>query len=147
MPKVNWSMLPSPALLALRHDDPESYGFCDLTRPVKHNVIGYRDAENNLMEHLITIAGIPSDPEIRHLVKLVDDMMIFLERDELMGKPVVPYSHESTHPRFTIHDIVPNFRVWSPLEAKRRYLERHALIIETNGEYLPNEYRGFKGPF
>lgn len=142
MPEWDWDNSPSPAALGLKHDDPEGYGFADLVRPVKYSVTGYKENENALMERLIVEHNIPVNDGIRELVRRVDNMMVFLERDELMGPPVVPYSNEQDHPRITIHDLVPDFHVWSAEVAKQRYLERWQTILETDGFYEPLEYRG-----
>lgn len=146
VPKWDWSLSGSPALLGLLHDSPEGYGFCDLTRPVKYSFDGYKEGENVLMDHIIDVMNVPVDQAIRECVRRVDDLMIFLERDELMGPPVVPYSNEFDHPHLSIHDLVPEFRVWSAKEAKLRFLERYQTIIETDGFYEPLEYlnRGYR---
>jgi len=146
VPKWDWSLSASPGALAITHDAPEGYGFCDLTRPVKYLFDGYKQGENALMEHIIQELKVPVDQAIRECVRRVDDMMIFLERDELMGKPVVPYSNEFDHPHLSIHDLVPEFRVWSAKEAKDRFIERYQMIIDTDGEYEPLEYinRGYR---
>lgn len=146
VPKWDWSLSGSPAKLAILHDKPEGYGFCDLTRPVKYSFDGYKEGENALMEESILRYDVPADMAIRECVRRVDNMMVFLERDELMGPPVVPYMNEMDHPRLTIHDLVPDFYVWSAKEAKDRFLKRWQMIINTGGEYEPLEYlnRGYR---
>lgn len=146
VPQWDWDNAGSPALLGLLHDAPEGYGFADLVRPVKYSVKGYKEGEDALMEHIILELDVPVDQAIRECVRRVDNMMVFLERDELMGPPVVPYSNEKDRPHCSIHDLVPEFRVWSAEEAKDRFLRRYQTIIDTNGEYEPLEYtnRGYR---
>lgn len=145
VPKWDWSLSGSPAMLGLIHDAPEGYGFADLVRPVKYSVTGYKENEDALMEHIIEELKCPVDQAIRECVRRVDNMMVFLERDELMGPPVVPYANEQDHPRITIHDVIPEFRVWSAKEAKDRFIRRFQTIIDTDGNYEPLEYtnRGY----
>lgn len=140
VPKWDWSLSGSPALYGLLHDAPEGYGFCDLTRPVKYSFDGYKEGENALMEQIIREFKVPMDAAIRECVRRVDDMMIFLERDKLMGPPVVPYSNEFDHPHIEIGDVIPDFHVWSAEEAKDRFIRRYQTIIKTSGEYEPLEY-------
>ena len=130
----------SPALLGLLHDSPEGYGFCDLTRPVEYSFDGYKEGEDQLMDKIIEEFSIPIDMAIREAVRRVDNMMIFLERDEFVGKPVVPYTNEQDHPRITIHDVVPDFYIWPAHEAEERFLERYAEIVTHAGNKIPREY-------
>lgn len=142
VPKWDWSLSGSPALYGLLHDSPEQYGFADLVRPVKRMIDGYSDKEEALMDRINAEFRTPMDSAIRECVRRVDNMMVFLERDELVGQPVVPYGNEQDHPRLTIHDLVPDFYVWSAKEAKDRFIRRFQTIRETEGNYVPAEYRG-----
>lgn len=130
----------SPALLGLLHDAPEGYGFCDLTRPVKYSFEGYKEGEDQLMEKIIEVFDVPVDMAIREAVRRVDNMMIFLERDEFVGTPVVPYTNECDHPNITIHDVVPEFYVWPADYAEERFIEKYAEIKAGNGNIIPQEY-------
>lgn len=142
VPKWNWDNSPSPALYGQVHDAPEGYGFADLVRPVKYEVVGYKEKEEALMDRINDVLDVPMNMAIRECVRRVDNMMVFLERDELMGQPVVPYQNEQDHPRITIHDVVPDFYVWSAEEAKQRFLKRYIQIVGSNGNYEPLEYLG-----
>lgn len=146
VPGWDWANSPSPALYGLLHDAPENYGFCDLSRPVKYSFDGYKEGEDALMEEIIRQFRVPMNMAIREAVRRVDNMMVFLERDEIMGPPVVPYTNEADHPRITIHDVVPDFYVWSQDEAEYRFLQRFAAITSTGGNYEPLEYlnRGYR---
>lgn len=142
VPDWDWSDRRSPAAYGQTHDAPEGYGFADLVRPVKYSFDGYKEGENRLMDKFITEFDIPMNDGIAECVRTIDNMMIFLERDELVGQPVVPYSNEKDHPGITIHDVVPDFYVWDALEAKERFLQRWQQIKDTEGNYVPTEYRG-----
>lgn len=145
VPNWDWSLSGSPALVGLLHDAPEQYGIADLVRPVKSSVPGYRDLDEALCEEVYRQFNAPIDMAIRECVRRVDNLMIFLERDELVGQPVVPYSNEFDHPHISIHDVCPEFYVWSAKEAKERFLERYEQIVESNGEHIPLDYlnRGY----
>lgn len=142
VPKWDWSSDGSPALYGLLHDSPEGYGFADLVRPVKYAVKGYKENEEALMNCINLVLSVPMSPAISECVRRVDNMMVFLERDALVGRPVIPYSNEQDHPRITIHDVVPDFRIWSAEEAKERFIRRFIEIVESGGNYEPTEYRG-----
>ncbi len=136
VPGWDWDNSPSPALLALLHDSPEGYGFADLVRPVKLNVEGYKAAEERLMNEVIYQFKIPTNAGIVECVRRIDNMMVFLERDKMMGEPVVPYSNEMDHPRTSIEEVIPNFEIWSAEYAKERFLQTYEAIMNGtfNGE-------------
>lgn len=136
VPGWNWDESPSPALLALMHDAPEGYGFADLVRPVKYCFEGYREAEDRLMNEIIYRFKIPTNTGINECVRRIDNMMVFLERDKLVGQPVVPYSNEMDHPHVTIDQVIPYFEVWSPEYAKEKFLQTYEEIMNGtfNGE-------------
>jgi hypothetical protein len=37
--------------------------------------------------------------------------------------------------------VIPEFRIWSPAEAKDRYIAKHREILAHDGNYIPLEYR------
>jgi hypothetical protein len=125
VPKWDWTGSASPALYALIHDAAEGYGFADVCRPVKKQLEGYSEAEKAMLDEICRVLKIPRDVAIDECVRRIDNMLVFLERDELMGPPVVPYSNENDHPRINIRDVIPDFRVWSAEEAKERYIARY----------------------
>lgn len=133
VPGWNWDESPSPALLGLLHDAPEGYGFADLVRPVKYCFEGYKEAENKLMDHLIHQFNIPTNMGINECVRRIDNMMVFLERDKLVGKPVVPYTNEMDHPHTTIDQVIPYFEVWGPAYARDKFLQTYEQIM--NGTF------------
>lgn len=140
VPKWDWSLSPSPALFGLIHDAPEGFGIADLVRPVKYKVPGYKELDNGLLNAICAKHNVPVDAAIAEAVRRVDNMMVFLERDELVGKPVIPYMNEQDHPRIAIRDVVPEFYVWSAEEAKERFIDKFAEIKAGDGNQVPLEY-------
>lgn len=139
VPGGQWGLRPSPALCGLLHDGSEAW-IDDIVRPVKYKLTGYTEVEKSLQMEIYARHNCPIDGIITEAVRRVDNMMIFLERDELMGKPVVPYSNEFDHPRITIHDVVPDFRIWSPEEAYERFIDKFEEIVRGDGNLVPAEY-------
>lgn len=140
VPAWDWDDSPSPAMLGLMHDGPE-FAVDDVVRPVKKHLIGYSAIEDRLMADMIRRFNIPTNLGINSAVMAVDNMILFLERDALMGTPIKPWGNESDHPRQSIFDVIPDFRVWSPEEAKDRFLAKHREILAHDGNYVPLEYR------
>lgn len=119
------------AFYGLMHDASEAY-LTDVPRPIKGSLGGYYEAEAILMAKIITHFNVPMSPEIKAAVRTIDNNMIFWERDELIGQPCLPYANENEHPGGTIHDVWREFRVWSPVETKERFIARfHELQLET----------------
>jgi len=125
VPKWDWTGSASPALYGLVHDAAEGYGFADVCRPVKKQLVGYSEAEKALLDEICRVLKVPRDMAIEECVRRIDNMMVFLERDEIMGPPVIPYPNENDHQRINIRDVIPDFRVWSAAEAKERYIARY----------------------
>lgn len=125
LPKWDWTLSPPVGPHGLMHDSTESY-MEDFVRPIKRVFPTYGNYEDALGLRIYDHFKIKTDVAAKQVVHIVDNMMIFLERDLLMGKPCVPYSNEIDHPRITMHDVVPDFRVWSADEAKERFLARFA---------------------
>ncbi len=144
VPKWDWSLSAAPTMYALMHDASEAY-LRDVPRPLKAKLGDYYGIEAQLMERIISEFRVPIDQAIKEATRRVDNMMIFLERDELVGKPVVPYSNEMDHPRLTIHDVVPEFYVWTAKEAKQRFLDKYAEVVANDGNHVPLQYanRGY----
>jgi hypothetical protein len=93
----------------LHHDDPEAI-IADIVRPIKPlSVPTTAQIENRIERGIINRFDIPINAGILEAVRRVDNLMIFLERDALMGRPERPYGNERDHPRFTIFDAIPEF--------------------------------------
>lgn len=137
----DWDNNPSPALLGLLHDGPE-FAVDDIVRPVKKQLgASFQAIENRLMAAMVEHFAIPTNMAIEEAVRRVDNLMVFLERDALMGTPCKPYGNEIDHPKLSIFDVIPEFRVWSPREAKDRFIAKYHEIVEHDGNYVPLEYR------
>jgi len=68
----------------LLHDASEAY-LVDLPTPIKRQVIGYNDAEQEVMNVISSYFGLPNKmPEI---VKKADEIMLATEARDLMGSP------------------------------------------------------------
>lgn len=133
VPGWDWDNSASPALLGMFHDAPEPLGFADLVRPVKYSFEGYKEGENLLMDEIIYRLSIPVNTGINECVRRIDNMMVFLERDKLVGQPVVPYTNELDHPRTSIGDVIPDFHVWSADYAKEKFIQTYEAIM--NGTF------------
>lgn len=144
VPGADWENLPSPALYGLMHDASEAF-LCDVPRPLKPFLGGYYDYEKALMVAILREFGVPTTPEIYEAVRRVDNAMIFLERDALIGAPVIPYSNEEDHPGRPMGAIVPDFYCWSPKEAKERFLYKFDECKGWEGNHVPAAYanRGY----
>jgi hypothetical protein len=140
VPGWDWNNSPSPAMWGLHHDDSEAI-IADIVRPIKPQLSNYARDRERSSSGIINRFNIPTNTGILEAVRRVDNLMIFLERDALMGRPEKPYGNEIDHPRFSIFDVIPEFSIWSPAEAKERYIAKHREIVAHDGNYVPLEYR------
>lgn len=109
----------------LMHDGSEAF-LCDIPRPLKPFLKGYYEFEAALMKQIIARHNVPTSPEIIAKVKFIDNLMIYWERDAMIGKPIEPYTMEHIdHPGTTIFDVVNDFEPWSPKRAKQEFLDRY----------------------
>lgn len=147
LPNYDWSSNAAPTLYGLMHDASEAY-LRDIPRPLKSSLGDYYGIEAQLMSRIIGEFSVPLNDAIKAATRVVDDMMIFLERDELVGEPVVPYQMEDQHPGFTIRDVIPEFRVWTAKEAKQAFLDKYEEVTTTAGNHVPLNYanRGYLIP-
>jgi 5'-deoxynucleotidase YfbR-like HD superfamily hydrolase len=115
---MSHAVAPEHALWALLHDATEAY-VVDVPRPLKRNLLGYKDIEFGVMVAIaerfdLSTAHMP--PE----VKDADDRILLTERNALMA---------ATHERWAQEDLGPlpvTIHAWSPPEAERRYARRLA---------------------
>lgn len=144
LPEVDWEREPAPTFYGLMHDSSEAY-LCDIPRPLKPKLVGYYDFEAKLMSSILGQFGVPVSHAIKEAVRRVDNAMIFWERDKLIGQPVEPYGNEDQHPGTTIEQVIPEFRCWSPAEAKRAFLDKFEEIKRWQGNHVPLQYanRGY----
>lgn len=112
------------ALEALLHDASEAY-MVDVPRPVKMLLSDYKTLENRLHEVIAAKFGtnFPHDPE----VKRMDDAILFVERDRLLGPLLDPSLDEYWGPQEAKSHVIP-FRPtitgMPPAVAKSRFLQR-----------------------
>ncbi len=125
VPGARWDLEPCPSAYALLHDSGEG-PFLDLPRPLKKEMPELAEVERPIKDTILTTLGVPLSGIIYECVRRIDNAMIFLERDALVGEPVAPYSNEADHPGGTLYDWVPDFEPWTPVRAKREFLDRFA---------------------
>lgn len=98
----------------LLHDASEAY-LVDLPTPVKRQVVGYNDAEKQVMKIVANYFGLPEKmPEV---VKMADEIMLSTEARDLMGNPtdwnlrVLPaeFNIVEMSPRQAMKDFIYNF--------------------------------------
>jgi hypothetical protein len=75
-----------PGDVGLHHDDSEAI-IADIVRPIKPQLSNYAEIESRIMDGIINRFNIPVNQGILDAVRYVDNLMIFLERDALMGTP------------------------------------------------------------
>lgn len=103
------------ALAALLHDATEAY-VCDVPRPLKRQLHGYREIEDRVWYAIAVRYGI--DLVLPAEVTDADNRILLTERAELMRATRHPWGIDDLEP---LPVIVTG---WSPAEAERRYTER-----------------------
>lgn len=116
---------PEFALAALLHDATEAY-VCDVPRPLKRQLAGYREIEDAVW--LASCARFGVDPKLPDPVKEADHRILLTERDALM--PNTRYSWEVDE----LEPLPVTITGMAPYDAEHMYLERLAQLTEgTNG--------------
>lgn len=113
--RVSRELPASLQLWGLLHDASEAY-LGDLSRPLKHaGGFGdqYREAEQRLMSAIAERFGLEM-PEPRE-VKEMDNVLLFTEQRDLMGRPPKPWRD----PRPPLEEII---QPWAPREAELVFL-------------------------
>lgn len=82
---------PTLALWALLHDATEAY-VVDVPRPVKRNLVGYREIEDRVMDAIAARFGLVGD--IPAEVHDADNRILLTERDALMKPAAAPWAVE-----------------------------------------------------
>lgn len=117
---------PRAALWGLMHDATEAY-LTDVPRPLKPLLKGYKEAEDNLALAIIDKFNIPFDEAIADAVHQADGIQLFLERNELLDDPVIPWGDPQYHEANNIHtklsDEYEDFYCWEPKTAAWRFME------------------------
>ena len=84
--------LPGPPKHRLLHDAAEAY-LPDIPRPIKQNIINFKEIEDSLLSVIFRKFGLCYDPgsEEHNLIKYSDDVMLATEQRDIMSKPPVPW--------------------------------------------------------
>jgi hypothetical protein len=113
---------PENALAALLHDATEAY-VCDVPRPLKRSLVGYREIEDRVWAVIAVRFGI--DLVLPDQVKEADDRILLTERDALMPNTRYSWAQDWVYEPLPV--VVAG---WPPAEAERRYLDRLAALID-----------------
>jgi hypothetical protein len=100
----------------LLHDATEAY-LPDVARPVKKELVGFKEIEDRLMEAIVCRFGLTWP--MPAAVKEVDLILLATERRDLMAPP--PYRWTSTE---RVAPLLDPIEPWSPEYAKERFLAR-----------------------
>lgn len=107
------AVAPEHALAALLHDATEAY-VCDVPRPLKRQLPGYREIESNvwwaIAEHFGVKLYLPAE------VKEADNRILLTERDALMPNTRYSWSVDGMEP------LPVKVEGWSPEAAEGRFL-------------------------
>lgn len=105
---------------ALFHDASEAY-LCDLPRPIKHQVIGYAEAEQRVMECIARkfVFELP----LHATIKENDNRILMDERETFM--PVTDHDWE-----LDFDPLGVQLRGWTPRDAEAAFLETYYTLGE-----------------
>jgi len=118
---MSQAVAPAHALAALLHDATEAY-VVDVPRPLKRQLAGYRDIEDQVWLAIAYRFGL--DIALPAEVKDADNRILLTERDELM-------SHAERWILDDTHAALPvTVRGVAPAEAERLYLDRLGELLE-----------------
>lgn len=109
-------------LHCLMHDAAEAYA-CDIPRPLKKYIDGYKPIENQIQEQILFKFGLwPVDPYIHTNVKAIDDIVLHQEAKVLLNQ--TGWSQDELINQITIEQWTPDRAEAMFLELKRsRYIE------------------------
>lgn len=118
-------------LYALLHDAPE-YVLCDVARPVKSSLIGYKTIEDNLMTNMIERWNIPYNREIADCVKVADDLMLVYERKHLINANLSPWGFDHVNVDFMEGQFDDIMNMSMP-RAKTEFISKFVELRIPNG--------------
>ena len=119
---------------ALHHDDTE-YVVGDMVSPIKRLHPTFGEMEDGLAPVFRTKFNIPFNAEIEAAVHRADYFMYWLESNTMQAS--IPAENKSPNPLSVgLHDVFPDFYLWSPSEARDRFLARHE-ELQAGYEGLP----------
>lgn len=114
---------PENALAALLHDATEAY-VVDVPRPLKRQLPGYRDIEEQVWYAIAYRFGLAF--ELPEQVNEADNRILLTERAALMPRAELWFLDGVVHP------LPVDVCGWPPAEAERRYLDRlRALMVRA----------------
>lgn len=118
---VCWAASPAVKLTALLHDAAEAY-LCDLPRPVKHSVTGYKEAEQVVERVIAERFGLefPFPDEVHSL----DARICLDERDQVMGPLPAPWGE----PFASLTPLGTTLNCWSPDIAEKWFLHMFDVV-------------------
>jgi hypothetical protein len=128
---------PEVCRAGLLHDAAEAY-LCDIPRPIKHLLPGYKEAENALLSRILTTAGLK--PELPAVVHEVDNEILAAENRYIRGSVGVSDSPEPS-PDFG-HN--PSSWGWPPDHAYLTFLMALRAAHFDVREALEKAIRGVK---
>lgn len=105
---------PEHAFAALMHDAAEAY-IVDLPRPIKDEVVGYRELDNALTAMILGVFGLPG--ELPDVVKEYDARILNDERAALMATEPMPWKPCG-------EPLGARIFGFSPMTAEDRFLRR-----------------------
>lgn len=116
--KMSQAVSPENALWALLHDATEAY-VGDMIRPLKRQILQYRDIERNLMDHIC--ARFDLDPTEPEEVYEADNRILLDERAALMvTPPPLPWHQDEAK----VEPLGVGIECWPPARAFHEYNNR-----------------------
>lgn len=109
---------PKHAFQALMHDATEAY-CVDIPRPLKRGLSNYAEIEAGIWDAVCERYGLAA--ELDATVKVADNAMCLAEARQIMSRPEIDWSATGEAAAIVV-------QCWSPEEAKRRFLERFAIL-------------------
>lgn len=133
---LSYAVPPEHALWGLLHDASE-YVLCDIPRPVKPYIPGYKEIEAKVQKTIIEEFGLTwPEPTI---VKIMDTRILANEKATFMKESWIPWGG--------MLDPIPNLTLvgWSPDEAGEKFLHRYHEITnpKNTGSFHPVPKRNF----
>lgn len=123
----HWPAYKIEQLQALMHDAAEAY-LCDIPRPVKPMLPGYREAEHRVEVAIQTAFGLPF-PGHSKMTKTIDQRILYDEANALMGVDSIAW-----HQRFA-PGLDVEIRCLSPEQAEAEFLEEfHRLTARKSDD-------------
>lgn len=114
------AVAPEHALAALLHDATEAY-VCDVPRPLKRQLVGYKYIEDGVWWAIAERFGV--DSRLPREVKEADNRILLTERDALMPNTRYSWSVDGMAP------LAVTVEGWAPRVAEKRYLDAlHAAL-------------------